>query len=351
MTMSPFAGLRWLPLLAVAALALAAEACGGGAVEPPLPSSPAQPTRASGPSLEPTAPIATLGPTVGPAAAPTPTPIPSPTPTPEPTPEPTPPPEPVVEVSPEAVPQGGVFLLAVRHVEAQGASFSFAGRRYTMLRADNALWAVVGVPVDATPVSHSLRIVLEGSGGPLTAALEVTAVRFPVERLTFPPAAQPLLDTRLFEEDAAVLARVYSGLTPDRRWRGPFLMPVEGTSEDPFGIQRFANGIPLGQHTALDIAADEGAPVVAANAGRVAYVGTLPIRGNAVIIDHGAGVFSGYFHLSQVGVAEGQSVAKGAVIGAVGQTGLATGPHLHWEMVVREVRVDPLAWTRQALEP
>jgi murein DD-endopeptidase MepM/ murein hydrolase activator NlpD len=97
-------------------------------------------------------------------------------------------------------------------------------------------------------------------------------------------------------------------------------------------------------HTGTDFVGDTGAPITAAAAGRVAFAGELRVRGGSVMIDHGAGVFSAYHHLSRIDMAEGQSVTRGQSVGAMGATGLVTGPHLHWEVVVRGVEVDGGLW-------
>ena len=104
-------------------------------------------------------------------------------------------------------------------------------------------------------------------------------------------------------------------------------------------------------HRGIDFSAAEGTPVAAANAGRIAFVGDLALRGISIIIDHGAGVFSGYHHLSSTAVQEGQRVAKGDLVGYSGDTGQSTGPHLHWEIIVRGVEVDALAWTEREIGP
>jgi len=83
----------------------------------------------------------------------------------------------------------------------------------------------------------------------------------------------------------------------------------------------------------------------------VAYAGPAPIRGNSVIIDHGAGVFSGYHHLSAIAVQAGQMVNKGDLVGNAGSTGMVTGPHLHWEIIVRGVEIDPIPWTLEEKGP
>ena len=110
-----------------------------------------------------------------------------------------------------------------------------------------------------------------------------------------------------------------------------------------FGEHRaFNDGPTTTHHGGTDFGAPEGTPVTASNSGRVALARQLAVRGNMVIIDHGGGVLSGYAHLSAFAVAEGQLVEKGQLIAYVGDSGLSTAPHLHWEISVHGVLVDPL---------
>jgi murein DD-endopeptidase MepM/ murein hydrolase activator NlpD len=95
-------------------------------------------------------------------------------------------------------------------------------------------------------------------------------------------------------------------------------------------------------HSGVDYAADRGTAVVAANRGRVAMVGDFFFAGRLVIVDHGLGLYTLYFHLDRIDVEEGALVERGQSIGTVGATGRATGPHLHWGAVLREARIDPL---------
>ncbi len=104
-------------------------------------------------------------------------------------------------------------------------------------------------------------------------------------------------------------------------------------------------------HHGTDFAVDEGTPIAASNSGRVAFADDLPIRGLSVILDHGGGVFTAYHHLSEASVVEGQFVSIGDLVGFVGSSGLATGPHLHWELVVGGVEVDPMLWTVGPIGP
>jgi murein DD-endopeptidase MepM/ murein hydrolase activator NlpD len=120
----------------------------------------------------------------------------------------------------------------------------------------------------------------------------------------------------------------------------------------PFGGGRSYNGGPVtSHHSGTDFAAPEGVPVHASARGRVAWTGYLATRGESVMIDHGLGVFTGYHHMSQINVVEGHFVERGDVVGLNGATGLATGPHLHWELIIRGVNVDPVFWIYEGVAP
>jgi murein DD-endopeptidase MepM/ murein hydrolase activator NlpD len=141
---------------------------------------------------------------------------------------------------------------------------------------------------------------------------------------------------------------------PERYWEGRFISPAieyESTSylTSKYGIRRkyFGIGTDLevdGFHTGLDFGGGTGLPVTAPAKGKVIFAGPLDIRGNATIIDHGWGIYSGFWHQSEIDVKEGDIVEPGQIIGLVGGTGRVTGPHLHWEIWVNRVQVEPLEW-------
>lgn len=131
-------------------------------------------------------------------------------------------------------------------------------------------------------------------------------------------------------------------------WDGNFILPVRGKISTTFGVRRTVNGRPWNPHAGIDIAAPAGTPVAAANHGKVVLAEMLRTHGGTVVIDHGCNVFTIYIHLSAIYVSLGQEVRKGDAIGAVGSTGLATGPHLHWTVRIGSIATDPLAWVRQA---
>jgi murein DD-endopeptidase MepM/ murein hydrolase activator NlpD len=137
------------------------------------------------------------------------------------------------------------------------------------------------------------------------------------------------------------MALLWKGRSP-RRFALPLEAPLDPLPEGGrFGNRRVINGSPRSPHGGADYSADEGTPVRAAADGTVVLVALHFFGGNAVFVDHGDGLVTQYFHLSRVDVEQGASVSRGARIGAVGKTGRATGPHLHFGTRFRGARVDP----------
>lgn len=231
-----------------------------------------------------------------------------------------------------------------------GATVQFAGGSYPMLPEGDRWYAVIGLGTGFAPVEYAIEVVADRPLASATVSIEPGG--FEQEYIELPPESVGLLsDAEAIEEERRILEQVYAGFTSERLWIGAWVIPAAGPITDPFGLQRSINGGPFSPHSGTDIAAEEGTPVAASASGRVAFAGPLYLRGNSVIIDHGAGVFSGYHHMQSVAVTEGQAVTAGDLVGYVGETGLVSGPHLHWEAVVHSVRVDPTLWTYGPVEP
>jgi murein DD-endopeptidase MepM/ murein hydrolase activator NlpD len=207
--------------------------------------------------------------------------------------------------------------------------------------------ALVGFDLEVKPGIKSWRLaVLESPGESrmLRGRVQVLSRAFPVQRLSLPPGMvdlDPETERRAASE-AERLRSLYRTITPERLWRGAFTRPVGGTEPGTgFGARRVINGKPRMPHGGTDYAAATGTPVVAVNSGRVALVGDFFFPGRLVAIDHGLGLYTLYFHLDSVAVSQGDPVERGQTIGAVGATGRATGPHLHFGAHVAGARVDP----------
>ncbi|TMB69648.1 MAG: M23 family metallopeptidase [Chloroflexi bacterium] len=296
------------------------------------------------------APSLTTAPATGTA---TPPPTATPAPTPEPTPAPTPTPPPSLDFSASQPRQGG-FLFARLLYPPPGladVTIDFNGVSHPMLPAADRWFAVIGLDiylgVGDYPISAK-------SGDTVLAAgtLSVSDGGFQYESIELPPSSIDLLtDQNAVNNERATLAQVFSRFTPERRWSGAWILPAPGAFTDGFGLMRSINGAPYYPHTGTDIANEKGTPVAAAATGVVALARPMYLYGNVVIIDHGAGVFSGYNHLDSIAVTEGQAVTIGDLVGFMGETGFVSGPHLHWEAIIGGVRVDALLFTQQPLDP
>ena len=202
------------------------------------------------------------------------------------------------------------------------------------------------------PLSAAGPIMLELGGSsnrpwtPFRQSLEMVDGGYGTQQINVGPEYDDLLDPAVRAEEDAFFAGVFSALTP-QQWEGLFQAPISDTvfvSAD-YGALRSYNGGPYEIfHTGVDYAVAEGTPVLAPAAGEVVFADFLRLRGNVVIIDHGLGVMTAYFHLSQIDVLPGARVAQGQQVGLVGNTGLSSGPHLHWDLRVNNVPVNGSQW-------
>ena len=208
--------------------------------------------------------------------------------------------------------------------------------------------ALFGIDMGQDPGAYEVSVRLAAIEGPakreVTSVIRILAQTFGEERFTIQDDSKVHLspeDLARVKKEGVQIASLWPAETAERLWEGSFMMPVEGRPGSPFGLRRWINGERRNSHSGMDIKAPEGQPVKAANSGRVALVGDFFFNGRAVFLDHGQGVYTMYFHLSKIDVVEGQKVTKGEVLGRVGMTGRATGPHLHLGVRLGGARVDP----------
>lgn len=220
---------------------------------------------------------------------------------------------------------------------------------------DGGFRALFGLPVEGTdsiPVFLRLR---------RTGRVDSTVVTFAVVRPNY-GSERLRVDPALARPDSAARARVEAELTKSREvsrrahdtprlWSAPFRLPRSSRITSVFGTAREFNGEVKGRHLGTDFAGAVGAPVQAAGRGVVGLVADFYLAGNAVYLDHGAGLVTGYFHLSRIDVAEGDTVETGQIIGAVGRSGRVTGPHLHWIARYGTITVDPMSLAMLGREP
>jgi murein DD-endopeptidase MepM/ murein hydrolase activator NlpD len=173
--------------------------------------------------------------------------------------------------------------------------------------------------------------------------VEVLDASFPVQNLTLPKTMVDLDAATLkrVRKEAKHLRSLFAKTNTQRVWTDDFITPLEGKISGAFGRRRIINGQKKNPHTGEDISAPQGAEVQASNRGIVRLATEQFFSGKSILLDHGLGLFTMYFHLSEMLVKEGDTVDRGVVIGLVGSTGRATGPHLHWGARLNNARVDP----------
>ncbi len=206
---------------------------------------------------------------------------------------------------------------------------------------------LVGVDLQDTPGTHELVLDVVSPAGRrrLSYNLLVMKEKRAIQHLTLPKNKVDLDEDSLIRVKAeqAQVRTVLEAVSERRLWASDFLRPVDGPVTGAFGRQRIINGQAKSPHNGEDIAAPLGADVVAMNDGVVCLTADHFFSGKGVFVDHGLGLYSMYFHLSEVSVKDGEAVKRGQVIGKVGASGRATGPHLHWGVNMNGARVDPLS--------
>jgi murein DD-endopeptidase MepM/ murein hydrolase activator NlpD len=203
------------------------------------------------------------------------------------------------------------------------------------------------------PGAYAVVVSATLSNGEVLTAESRLTVRgggFLTETVTITDSLKHTIDPAVSLAEEQEIRAVYAVFTPEQKWRGTFRTPLKGRTLSEYGNRRIYNGVDLGTyHAGVDFYGLRGRPVLAAAAGKIAAVREFKIHGNMIIIDHGRGVFTGYAHLSKTLVKPGDVVAAGAKIGEVGTTGRSQGNHLHFEIAIGGVRVEPSYWLQHAL--
>jgi len=252
-----------------------------------------------------------------------------------------------VSLRPQEAFQGGVVEIRVSGRDLVGVKGSVRHREITFFpEGDSSHAALLGVDLEEKP--GLVEILLKGRGesaereAPVT--LRVREKTFPREHVTVSPTFDRLDQATLkrIEEEQARIARIWGASTPRRLWQGRFLPPVPGGITSPFGLRRIINGSPRSPHGGVDLKASLGTEVVAPNHGKVVLREDFFFSGKSLVLDHGGGFYTMYFHLADFRVEEGSEVRQGDLLGWAGMTGRATGPHLHWGARLNGARVDPL---------
>ncbi len=255
--------------------------------------------------------------------------------------------------NPAQVQRGSVVKMTVQSpVRLMAAEAATGLDRFPLLKIEDGTYAaLVGVDVriksPSIPVDFALFPAKGGAPYKIRADLKLiepgSGTRR-VQKLSLPSSMVDLSRKRIkqVQEDNRNLGDILSARSRERYWREGFLLPVNGPVTTRFGTGRVLNGKPRSSHSGVDIAGKRGTRVLGANSGKVVLAEDFYLMGKTVVVDHGWGVSTIYAHLDRIDVREGQELKRGQVLGTVGSTGRATGPHLHLGAFIRGAKIDPL---------
>ena len=260
-------------------------------------------------------------------------------------------------VAPDEVVQGHTGRLLIESSRAVSLTVAWNALPIPLVALDGAgkqFFALLPTSALAEVGTQSLIITYTAANGRLlvhTQPITVVDGGYASQTIELPPDRTALLDPTLLSSETQKIAVIWAQVSPQHWSNGPLQRPIgeQYATTSPFGTRRvYNNGLLNGYHAGQDFGASEGITVTVPATGVVVLAEPLQVRGNAVIIDHGQGVFTGYWHLSKIFVQPGQAVAPGDLLGLVGNTGLSTGAHLHWEMHIYGMAVDPLQFLTES---
>ncbi len=236
---------------------------------------------------------------------------------------------------------GGVAVIKLTNETAPNVLYN--GRKVLTVQHNNHWYAIVGIPLSAKPGKHTLTNTTLAASIPFNVADK----DYPAQHITLKktPKNKRMINPNKLDMDRIGKEKVTLSKALSTWSKTPanvdFILPATGRLSSPFGLKRFFNNQPRRPHSGLDIAAPKGAPVVAPANATVIDVGDYFFNGNTVLLDHGQGLISGYFHLNKTLVNIGDAVLQGQHIADIGATGRVTGPHLHWNVYLNKTKVDP----------
>ncbi|MCH5486317.1 peptidoglycan DD-metalloendopeptidase family protein [Pseudomonas syringae] len=233
---------------------------------------------------------------------------------------------------------GGVAVIDLG-TGAQAPTATYQSKPVLVVKEQGTRWlAIVGIPLTVKPGTQQVT-----SGG-RTLNFTVGIKKYPEQHITLKNKRQVNPnpeDNKRIEGELAEQLRAYRSFSPGTPSNLILDKPVNGPLSSKFGVRRFFNGEERNPHSGLDFAVPAGTPIKSPAAGKVILTGNYFFNGNTVFVDHGQGFISMFCHMSKIDVKVGDLVPRGGVVGKVGATGRATGPHMHWNVSLNDARVDP----------
>jgi murein DD-endopeptidase MepM/ murein hydrolase activator NlpD len=261
-----------------------------------------------------------------------------------------------IQLSEPVIIQGRSLVIRVKLSQSLALRGDIDGRPLYFVGDGPEKWTVTSIHALARSNQYPITLIAtlpDGREVPTYQSVTVVDGPYGTETIELDEERASLLDPDISMQEWERLVEIWSQVTPQPLWSGSFYYPVDYPSvyiTSDFGTRRSYNDGPVTSfHGGTDFGGGTNKAIYAPAAGQVVLAERLNVRGNAVLIDHGLGLFTGYWHQSEIVVQEGQFVQPGDLIGYIGDTGLVTGPHLHWEMRLQGFAVEPLQWVQQAI--
>jgi len=254
-----------------------------------------------------------------------------------------------ISFQPKEVSQGGVGEIKLSGTDLTEVKGRLRQQEVPFFRGEDGIWsALVGIDLDEPP--GPLKVTVQGwdkdqAKREMIVTLPVKKRIFPIERISVPPSFDQIDEAvkKRIEQEQQRFDGLWRIAPRPRLWRKLFVSPIPLEITSPFGLRRVVNGSARSAHGGVDLKAALGTEIKATNDGVVVLQDELFFTGKTLVLDHGGGLYTMYFHLSNYRVEDGAAVRKGEIIGLAGMTGRVTGPHLHWGVRLNGARVDPLA--------
>lgn len=241
----------------------------------------------------------------------------------------------------DAIP-GGIVIVPLKADLQHMPKVFYRNREVMVLKRHNQWQAVVGIPLSAKPGLQRIKVTDDKHVS--TIAFDIHDKAYQTQRITIKDKHKvnpTKLDMKRIRAETKTIDEALRHWMPQASVPMHFIWPVKGYITGPFGKRRILNGEPRQPHSGIDIAADAGTPILAPADGVVRETGDFFFDGKTVFLDHGQGLVTMLCHMSKINVKPGQKVHQGDVIGLVGMTGRATGPHTHFGVSLNDSRVDP----------
>jgi hypothetical protein len=246
-------------------------------------------------------------------------------------------------ITPSSIGQGEVGLVTVKVFEPD---VTWLKKKITLTfsKRDNLWTGFFGADLTTPPGRYKLKISRGEGVNPVYIVVTVLSKDHGIRRITVPPDMVELDSETLARarKEIKAVKEAFARPAANPLWWGSWRRPVPGTVVSPFGCRNIVNGTERSPHSGVDLRASTGTPVKVTNRGIAVLTANHFFSGKSIIIDHGGGIHSMYFHLSRISVEVGDVVEKGDLIGLTGSSGRVTGPHLHFGIRLDGRRIDPL---------